>query len=107
MWQQIIQKVQEIFAPFTLQYIWIADVRYIFFIALLAILYIANSRYAENNLQHLNSLKENLKESRWRYTASQKRLMNKSRQTEVAKNVVDLDLQELSKPPKKIIIPTQ
>ncbi len=80
------------------------NLRYIFFLAFIAILYIANARYAERNMRQINAIQGELKELRWQYMTSKSKLMIRSKQSEVAKLVKPLGLEELNEPPKKILI---
>lgn len=80
------------------------NLRFILFLALLAVFYIANTRYAERNMRQINDLQQSLKELRWQYMTSKSKLMFRSKQSEVAKMVKSLGLKELSEPPKKITI---
>lgn len=79
--------------------------RYILLIVALAAAYIANARYAERQMRQMNSLQKELKEVRWQYMSNTSELMYKSKQTEIAKTVQHLGLEELRQPPKKIVIP--
>lgn len=80
------------------------NLRFILFLALLAVFYIANTRYAERNMRQINTLNQNLKELRWQYMTAKSKLMFRSKQSEVAKMVKPLGLEELNEPPKKIVI---
>lgn len=90
---------EEIFAP-----IEITNIRYIAFIVVLAIIYIANTHYAERNLRKMSILQKDLKELRWQYMTSTSKLMFQSKQTEIAKLVEETGLKENIEPPKKIVI---
>jgi hypothetical protein len=90
---------------FQIQNFWLGNLRYVFFISLLAMLYIANSRYAERGLREITNIQEELKEKRWHYLTTKSKLMDKSKQTEVAKEVKRLGLEELREPPQKIVVP--
>lgn len=80
------------------------NLRYIFFLAFIAVIYIANARYAERSMRQLNTIQSELKELRWQYMTSKSKLMIRSKQSEVAKMVKPLGLEELNEPPKKIIV---
>ncbi len=80
------------------------NIRYILLISTLAILYIGNARYAERQLRKINEIQSRLKQLRWEYMSTTSDLMFKSKQTEVAKLVAPLGLEELKQPPKKIVI---
>ncbi|MBX7108236.1 MAG: hypothetical protein K1X61_06260 [Chitinophagales bacterium] len=81
----------------------IRNLPFIFFLAAIAILYIANAHYAEKNVRELNLIEKKMNEMRWEYMTTQSELENISKQSEVAKLVEAAGLKELSEPPKKII----
>ncbi|HRK28712.1 MAG TPA: FtsL-like putative cell division protein [Chitinophagales bacterium] len=81
------------------------NLRYIFFLAFIAIIYIANTRLAERNMRQINTLEKELKELRWQYITAKTKLMTRSKQTEVVRLVTPLGLEELKEPPKKIVMP--
>jgi hypothetical protein len=78
--------------------------RYILLCVALAAIYIANARYAERQMRQMNTIQRELKELRWQYMSNASELMYKSKQTEIAKSVQHLGLEELRQPPKKIIV---
>lgn len=77
---------------------------FIFFISLLAVVYIANGYYAEAKIRKQNKLAEQIKELRSEYIISKSDLMFISNQTEVAKAANKLGLKESVVPPKKIVL---
>ena len=77
---------------------------FLFFLALIAMLYIANSHYAEKNIRELNKISQEIKELRWEYMTEKSDLMCQSKQSEVSKKVEELGLKELVTPPQKIVI---
>lgn len=83
----------------------LSNIRYVLFVFCLGVFYIANMRYAEKNMRQINLLQKELKELRWQYMTSKSELMYQSNQTQVAKLVDSLGLEELTEPPKKIQIP--
>ncbi|MBC6112204.1 FtsL-like putative cell division protein [Pedobacter fastidiosus] len=74
------------------------------FLALLGMVYIANSHFAVNNVRRIDKLNKEVKELRWEYKSLKADLMFKSKLTEVAKKVDTLGIKELIEPPKKIIV---
>ena len=70
----------------------VENVRFMLFLAFLALLYITNSRYADHTMIEINKMQKELKELRWSYMNSKSQLMYKSKQTEVAKLVAPLGL---------------
>jgi hypothetical protein len=79
---------------------------FLVFIALLAVLYIANGYYSESKMRKQSKLTEELKELRSEYLITKSDLMFVSKQSEVAKSVAVLGLRESVEPPKKIGITT-
>ncbi|GAA4197166.1 hypothetical protein GCM10022289_04010 [Pedobacter jeongneungensis] len=77
---------------------------YLCFLALLGMVYIANSHFAVNNVRRIDKLNKEVKELRWEYKSLKADLMFKSKLTEVAKKVDTLGIKELIEPPKKIIV---
>ena len=77
---------------------------YILFITLLLIGYIGNTHYAESMVRETNVLTKELKELRSEYITTKFELMFKSRQSEIAKSVADMGLEEPLTPPKKIAV---
>ena len=77
---------------------------FIIFMAFLAMIYIGNRHFAENNIRNIDKLNKEVKELSWDFKTLKADLMLKSTQTEVAKQVDTLGLKELVEPPKKIVI---
>ena len=77
---------------------------FIFFIALLAILYIANTYYAEKTIREINQTKKELKDLRSEYIYTKSELMFSSRQSEISKMVADMQINESTVPPRKIVV---
>ena len=77
---------------------------FLIFLALLTMLYIANSHMAVKNIRDIDKLNKEVKELSWEYKSLKADLMFKSKLTEVAKKVDTLGLKELTEPPKKIIV---
>lgn len=77
---------------------------FILFLSFFAVLYISNRHYAEKTELEVKKLKKELKEYRAEYLTIKSELMYQSKQSEVAKMVDTLGLQELTKPPEKLVI---
>lgn len=77
---------------------------FVFFITLLALVYIANSYYAEKTIREIDATGKEIKELRSEFISVQSDLMMKSKQTEVLNAVQQMGLKQSLEPPKKIII---
>jgi hypothetical protein len=77
---------------------------FVVFIAFLAMIYIGNRHFAENNIRDIDKLSREVKELSWDFKTLKADLMLKSTQTEVAKEVDTLGLIEPNEPPRKIVI---
>jgi hypothetical protein len=79
---------------------------FIFFLSLMAMLYISNSYYAEKKIREINKVNNELKELRSEYITSKSKLMFITKQSEVAKAAekMGLSIRESIVPPGKIII---
>jgi hypothetical protein len=77
---------------------------YLIFLAMLCMLYIANSHMAIKNIRKIDQLNKEVKELSWEYKSLKADLMFKSKLTEVARKVDTLGIKELTEPPKKIIV---
>ena len=80
------------------------QVPFILFLTLIAILYIANSYYAESTVRDINKIKNELKDLRAEYIYTKSELMFSSRQSEVAAMVADQEIKESTVPPQTIIV---
>ena len=77
---------------------------FIFFLALIAILYIANTYYAEKTIREINQTKRELKDLRAEYIYTKSELMFSSRQSEISKMTADMAIKESVVPPRKLLI---
>ena len=75
---------------------------FLLFLTLLAIIYIANTYYAEKKIYKSNKLSKELDELRYDYISSKSELMFHSKQSEVAKMLKETGLKESKEPPHKI-----
>ena len=82
----------------------IRNLPFVFFMASIAILYIANAHYAEKNVRELNQIERKMNEMRWEYMTTKSELENISKQSEVAKLVAPSGLKESREPPRKIVV---
>lgn len=80
---------------------------FVIFLAVLAMVYIANRHFAEKNIRGIDKLNKEVKELSWDYKTLKADLMLKSTQTEVAKQVDTLGLKEPIEPPKKIVVTSE
>jgi len=78
---------------------------FVFFLTFLALCYIANGYYAEEQIRRLNALQNKLKELRSEYIVSKSDLMFVSKQSEVARRAAGIGIKESLEPPKKISLP--
>lgn len=77
---------------------------FLIFLAMLAMVYIANRHFAEKTIRGIDKLNKEVKELSWDFKTLKADLMLKSTQTEVARQADTLGLKELVEPPKKIVI---
>jgi hypothetical protein len=86
----------------------IKNLPFIFFLSFLAICYIANGYYADDQVRKVNRLTNEIKELRTQYIVVKDSLVVKSKQTEVAKALAiqQTGIKESVVPPKKIVVQT-
>lgn len=79
---------------------------FVFFLSFLAICYIANGYYADDQVRKVNALTNEIKELRTQYIVVKDSLVIKSKQTEVAKSLAiqHTGIVESVVPPKKIVV---
>ena len=79
---------------------------FIFFLSFLAICYIANGYYADDQVRKVNNLTNEIKELKTEYIVVKDSLVIKSKQTEVAKALAiqQTGIKESVVPPKKITL---
>lgn len=77
-----------------------------FFLMALSLVYIANSYVAEKNIREIDKTSKEIKELRSEYISVKSELMFKSRQSQVAKEVLPQGIKQLTVPPKKIVLKT-
>ena len=81
-----------------------STIPFIIFLVFLAIIQIGNKHNAENKIRMIERTQKELRELRWEYMSTKSELMQKSRQSEVAKLLAPVGLYELRTPPQKINI---
>jgi len=77
---------------------------YVLYVVGLLIFYIGNSHNAERTIRKIDKLKTEVSDLRADYTTLKADLMIKSKQSEVAKQVEGLQLEESIQPPFKIVL---
>ena len=77
---------------------------FVLFLVFLGVLHIANNHLAENYARRISITEKEVKQLRWQYMTTASGLMQKSKQSEVAKLVAPQWLKELRIPPYKIEI---
>ena len=76
----------------------------VLFLATVLILYIGNAHFAEKKVRQIEKMKIEVEDIRADYTTLKADLMFASKQSEVAKKVEILGLEETHEPPNKIIL---
>jgi len=82
----------------------IRQLPFILFLTLIALVYIANGYYAEKTVRSISRINSELKELKTEYIFVKSELMQLSNQSEIAKAVKPLGLEESTSPPKKIVV---
>ncbi len=77
---------------------------FLIFLTCLGLLYIFNSNYANNTIISISRTKKQIEEQRFEYINTKSKLMNITRQTEIAKRLQSRGLKESKTPPRKILI---
>lgn len=86
-----------------LQYKWIAkNTNYFLFLAVLAILYIANGHWADKTIRNINTNARALKNMQYEYKSLKSELIFQSKESELAKAVQPLGLKPLMQPAVKL-----
>lgn len=79
------------------------NVHFIFYIAFLGVIYIANSHYAVQTIKEIRGIQEELTTISWESNSKKSELMYQSMESIVSQKVHHLGLEELTTTPKKII----
>ena len=77
---------------------------FLFFLAFMGLIYIANGYYAQSKDRELDTLNTQIKDLNTQYQIAKAKLMYLSKESEVAKASTTLGLKESVTPPDKIVI---
>lgn len=78
---------------------------FLFFLTILAVIYITNSYYAERTIRNIEKIKNELKELRTEHISVKSEIMFRSKQSEIAVKLIQFGIKESVVPPVKIFIP--
>jgi hypothetical protein len=82
---------------------WLMDnLTYVFFLTFLTVVYIANAHYSEKKIREIQTLQQEIRQTRFNYMSLKSNLMYKCKQSEIAVMVEPMGLHELSLKPQKI-----
>jgi hypothetical protein len=77
---------------------------FLIFLTGIGLLYIFNSNYANRTIISISKTKKQIEEQRFEYINTKSKLMQTTRQTEIAKRLQNRGLKESKTPPRKILI---
>jgi hypothetical protein len=77
---------------------------FLIFLTGIGLLYIFNSNYANRTIISISKTKKQIEEQRFEYINTKSKLMQTTRQTEIAKRLQYSGLKESKTPPRKILI---
>lgn len=77
---------------------------FLVFLTCIGLLYIFNSNYANRTIISISKTKKQIEEQRFEYINTKSKLMQTTRQTEIAKRLQNSGLKESKTPPRKILI---
>ena len=77
---------------------------FIFYIAFLAVLYIANTYIAERKIRKMDEIRGELKELRFEYINTKSDLMSQTKQSSITKKLSNEGLKESITPPDKLVV---
>ncbi|MEO6818293.1 MAG: FtsL-like putative cell division protein [Ginsengibacter sp.] len=80
----------------------VRNIPFYFFLAALAIVYIANGHYADKMVRKINKIEKNLKEMEYEYKTVKRDVTFRSKESELSKAVEPLGLFPLVIPPVRI-----
>ncbi|MFT4202483.1 MAG: FtsL-like putative cell division protein [Chitinophagaceae bacterium] len=84
-------------------YQWIADnIGFFLFLAVLAVVYIANGHRADKMLRDINAASSQIKDLQFEYKTLKSELMFQSRESQIIKAVAPMGIKMSSEPPMKI-----
>lgn len=91
----------------TINYTWIVrHFGFLMFLALLAIIYIANGHWADNTIRDINITQKQVKDLEYEYKNLKSLEMYRSRETQVTQAAAALGLKPATTPPVKLEINT-
>ena len=91
-----------------ISYQWIVgNIGFFLFLAVLAVVYIANGHRADKMLRDINAASYQIKELQFEYKTLKSELMFQSRESQVIKAVAPMGLKMSSEPPMKIRLLTK
>lgn len=96
-------KVMHVFGIFNRNQV-VKMMPYILFLTVLILFYIGNSYYAERTIREINKIKNEVKEKHAEFISTSSELSYRTIQSEVAKTVAPLNIEESTEPQKKIVI---
>lgn len=83
---------------------WIVkNIPFYFFIAAIALIYIANGHYADKTMRHINITEKHLKEMGYEFKTVKQDVIFRSKESELARAVEPLGLKQLLIPPVRIV----
>jgi hypothetical protein len=80
------------------------QLNYLFFLALLGMLYIANSYFAESTSRSIDEVARELKELQYEYVSTKSELMQAGKQSELARKLETTGIVESTEPVRKLIV---
>ena len=84
---------------------WIfVNLPFVCYLALLGVIYISNAHASEKALRKIETLKQEVKDTKWRYMNLQQQLEYGSIQSQIESKVEPLGLVPNKKPPIKIVV---
>lgn len=87
-----------------LSYEWVVkNIGFFLFLALLAVLYIANGHMADKSLRDADRTEKELKELQYEYKTLKSEIMFRSRESEIIKVADPLGLKMVADPPPRIV----
>jgi hypothetical protein len=80
------------------------NLTFVLFLGFMAIIYIANARFAEKNLREIQHLQQDIRELRWRYMTIESENMYNARQSEMADRLDGRGMEAFRTQPKRIVV---
>jgi hypothetical protein len=83
------------------------QVKFLLFMTVLGVGYIANSYYIENVARKIDRTTREIKELQFEYILSKSKVMHESKQSEIARKLQKKGIKETTEPVNKIVVPKQ